>query len=64
MKNWATSIWRKATNKHAMFDRAVARAGTIDPFYGRVPIQLGDAAAAHPDSNEWWTGIDHDFFGG
>jgi hypothetical protein len=48
------------------FDKAVAaRAGTIDPFYGRglCAIQLGDAAAALPDLERVVDrDFDHDFY--
>ena len=48
------------------FDKAVAaRAGTIDPFYGRglCAIQLGDAAAALPDLQRVVDrDFDHDFY--
>ncbi len=48
------------------FDKAVAaRAGTIDPFYGRgvCAIQLGDAAAALPDLERVVErDFDHDFY--
>jgi hypothetical protein len=48
------------------FDRAiVARAGTIDPFYGRglCAIRLGDAAAALPDLEKVVAqDPDHDFY--
>jgi hypothetical protein len=48
------------------FDNAVrARAGTIDPFYGRglCAIQLGDAAAAVPDLERVVDrDFDHDFY--
>jgi hypothetical protein len=48
------------------FDKAIAaRAGTIDPFYGRglCAIQLGDAAAALPDLERVVErDFDHDFY--
>jgi hypothetical protein len=48
------------------FDKAIAaRAGTIDPFYGRgvCAIQLGDAAAAMPDLERVVErDFDHDFY--
>jgi hypothetical protein len=51
---------------HDAFDKAIAaRAGTIDPFYGRgvCAIQLGDAAAALPDLERVVErDFDHDFY--
>jgi hypothetical protein len=48
------------------YDKAIAaRAGTIDPFYGRglCNIQLGDAAAALPDLEKVVAqDFDHDFY--